>query len=169
MWYLLCARVLKGNTTVFYQFNFDIVFLSRTLVSVVNNFAPLCTVVLDYFMLSEKLVIFKIFQLFTAFGRALLMILFTPLPEFSNKSTHEGASTLWTAIKYGMLDSKSSFGGIPVLVAICYISGGDLSAWRDFEAIGWICVVSLSITVISSQTFRFKAFWHEETSKLQPL
>ena len=48
--------------------------------------------------------------------------------------------------------------GSPVFVTICYISGGDLSAWRDFEAIEWICVVSLAIVAICAFTFRFKAF-----------
>jgi len=46
---------------------------------------------------------------------------------------------------------------IPVMIGICFASGGDLSAWRDFEALEWFCIVALSITVIMSQTFRFKA------------
>lgn len=55
---------------------------------------------------------------------------------------------------------------IPVMIAACYATGGDLSAWRDFEALEWFCIFALSLTVIGSQTFRFKALQNEEASKL---
>ena len=59
--------------------------------------------------------------------------------------------------------------GIFVMIGLCYATGGDLSAWKNFGGVEWFCIVALSFTVIMSQTFRFKAFQNEETSKLQPL
>jgi uncharacterized membrane protein len=58
---------------------------------------------------------------------------------------------------------------IPVMMGICYATGGNLTAWKDFEVVEWFCIVALSITVILSQTLRFKALQYEEASKLQPL
>lgn len=55
---------------------------------------------------------------------------------------------------------------IPVMIGLCYATGGDLSAWKDFQALQWFSIVALSVTVIASQTFRFKAFQNEETAKL---
>ena len=72
MWYPLWARVVQGNITIFINFT-SIKFFSLTLVAVVNNFGPLFTVVLAYYILGEKLGRFKLFQLFFAFGGATLM------------------------------------------------------------------------------------------------
>ena len=47
---------------------------------------------------------------------------------------------------------------IPVMIILAYATGGDLAAWRDFGGLQWFCIVALSVTVIMSQTFRFKAF-----------
>ena len=58
---------------------------------------------------------------------------------------------------------------IPVMIGFCYATGGDLSAWRDYGLLEWFCLVALSISVIFSQTFRFKALQNEEASKLMPL
>ena len=160
--------------------------------AVVNNFAPLFTVILAYYILNEKLNSFKLFQLLFAFGGASLMIFFTPRPELSADTEDE--SKLWIAIKYGCLVLNPflvAYGSvmmrqmrklnenvvscymngvaIPVMIALCYATGGDLSAWCDFGGLESTCIVALSITVIASQTFRFKAFQNEETSKLQPL
>ena len=55
---------------------------------------------------------------------------------------------------------------IPVMIGLVYATGGDLSSWKNFEALEWFCMIALSFTVIASQTFRFKAFQNEETSKL---
>jgi len=51
------------------------------MVAVVNNFAPLCTVVLAGIILGEKMPNVKLLQLFVAFGGCLLMILASPLPH----------------------------------------------------------------------------------------
>ena len=59
--------------------------------------------------------------------------------------------------------------GIFVMMGLCYATGGNLTAWKDFEAIEWICIVALSISVILSQTLRFKALQYEQVSLLQPL
>ena len=59
--------------------------------------------------------------------------------------------------------------GIFVMMGLCYATGGNLTAWKDFEAIEWICIVALSISVILSQTFRFKAVQYYQVSLLQPL
>ena len=59
----------------------SIKYFTLTLVAVVNNFAPLFTVVLAYWILSEKLSGYKLVQLFVSFGGALLMILATPVPD----------------------------------------------------------------------------------------
>ena len=58
---------------------------------------------------------------------------------------------------------------IPVMIGLCYATGGDMSAWCDFDAMQWVCIVVLSVTVIISQTFRFMAFQNEQAAKLQPL
>jgi len=55
---------------------------------------------------------------------------------------------------------------IPVMMGICFATGGNLTAWKEFEALEWFCIVSLSITVVASQTLRFKALQYEEASKL---
>ena len=59
--------------------------------------------------------------------------------------------------------------GIPVYIGLCFATGGDLSAWQDFDGVEWFCIMALSISVIMSQIFRFKAYQNEEASKLQPL
>ena len=51
---------------------------------------------------------------------------------------------------------------IPVMIGLAYATGGDLSAWKDFEGLEWFCIVALSASVIGSQTFRFIAVQHEE-------
>ena len=50
-----------------------------------------------------------------------------------------------------------NFWSIPFMIGLCYATGSDLSAWKDFEGLQWFCVVGLSVTVIMSQTFKFKA------------
>ena len=55
----LWARTIQGNLTIMINFT-SIKFFTLTLVAVVNNFAPLFTVVLAYFMLGEKLSGFKL-------------------------------------------------------------------------------------------------------------
>ena len=53
-WFPLWARVIQGNVTIMINFT-SIKFFSLTLVAVVNNFAPLFTVVMAYYLLSERL------------------------------------------------------------------------------------------------------------------
>ena len=159
----------------------------------VNNFGPLFTVVMAYYMLDETLNTFKLWQLFIAFGGATLMIVFTPRPELTDEEG-EPNSTLWIVIKYiclilnpvlvawgtvmmrkmrkldeNVVSCYMNSLAIPVMIGINYASGGDLSAWKDFDGLEWFCIVALSMTVIGSQTFRFKALQHEESAKLQPL
>ena len=59
----------------------SIKFFTLTLVAVVNNFSPLLTVVMAYFILNERLKMFKMVQLIVAFGGAFLMIMYTIEPE----------------------------------------------------------------------------------------
>lgn len=79
-WYPLWARTIQGNITIFINFT-SIKFFTLTMVAVVNNFAPLFTVVLAYFLLNEQLKSYKKVQLGVCFGGAFLMILATPVPE----------------------------------------------------------------------------------------
>ena len=58
-WWPLVARTVQGNMTIYINFT-SIKFFSLTLVAMINNFAPLFTVVLAFFILSEKVPIFKI-------------------------------------------------------------------------------------------------------------
>ena len=58
-WYPLMARTIQGNFTNMINFT-SIKFFTLTLVAVVNNFAPLLTVLLAFFVLGEKLRMFKI-------------------------------------------------------------------------------------------------------------
>ena len=53
-WYPLWMRTIQGQLTIFINFT-SIKFFTLTLVAVVNNFAPLLTVVMAYFMLEEKI------------------------------------------------------------------------------------------------------------------
>mmetsp|Transcript_20864 Transcript_20864/g.25604 ORF Transcript_20864/g.25604 Transcript_20864/m.25604 type:complete len:106 (+) Transcript_20864:343-660(+) len=97
--------------TIFINFT-SIKFFSLTLVAVVNNFAPLFTVVMAYYILSETLSSFKMGQLIFAFGGTTLMIVSTPAPEFSEaEESAEGSSKLWIATKYTCLVLN------PILVA----------------------------------------------------
>lgn len=66
--------------TIYINFS-SIKIFSLTLVAMVNNFAPLFTVVLAFFILSEKIPIFKIVQLFIAFGGAVMMIMGVEFPD----------------------------------------------------------------------------------------
>ena len=43
-----------------------------------NNFAPLITVILAWFLLAETITSFKIMQLLVAFAGAMMMILYAP-------------------------------------------------------------------------------------------
>jgi len=128
-----------------------------------------------YYVLNEKLNSFKIFQLIFAFGGASLMIFFTPRPELNSSNAGKDTDKLWIAIKYTCLVLNPilvAYGSvmmrqmrklnenvvscymngvaIPVMISLCYATGGDLSAWRDYDALEWICIVALSITVIAS-------------------
>ena len=60
MWCSLWIRVIQGNATIFINLT-SIKFFTLTLVAVVNNFAPLFTVVLAYCILGETLDRFKLF------------------------------------------------------------------------------------------------------------
>ena len=192
-WWPLWARTIQGMFTIYINFT-SIKFFTLTLVAVVNNFAPLITVVLAFFILSEKLKVFKFVQLFVAFGGAIMMIFASQKPENLDEKVEEesidwGWVFKWTClilnpilVAYGSVMMRQmrkldenvvscymNGVGIPVMIGLCYATGGDLTAWKDFAALDWFCMVALSITVIMSQTFRFKAFQNEETSKLQPL
>jgi len=192
MWYPLWARVIQGNATIFINYT-SVKFFSLTLIAVVNNFAPLITVVLAYYILSERLNRFKILQLGVALGGATLMIVFTPAPEL-DEPTEQTGGVMWLAIKYACLILNPvlvAYGSvmmrqmrslnenvvscymngvaIPVMIGLCYASGGDLSAWRSFGFLEWFCLVGLSVSTIMSQTLRFKALQNEEAAKLQPL
>ena len=78
-WYPLCARVVQGNFTIYVNFT-SIKFFTLTMVAVVNNFAPLMTVVLAGILLGEHMPTFKLVQLLIAFGGAVLMIVASPAP-----------------------------------------------------------------------------------------
>ena len=78
-WYPVWARVIQGNFSVYVNFT-AIKFFTLTMVGVVNNFAPLCTVLLAGIILGERMPAFKLVQLFVAFGGCLLMILASPVP-----------------------------------------------------------------------------------------
>ena len=78
-WHLVWARVIPGNFTIYINFS-SIKFFTLTMVAVVNNFAPLVTVVLARIMLGELMPNVKLGQLFVAFGGCLLMILASPVP-----------------------------------------------------------------------------------------
>ena len=54
-------------------------------------------------------------------------------------------------------------------LCIVYISGDDLSPWKKFNWFDWLMTCGLSVFVLFSQTFRFKAYKEYETSKLQSL
>ena len=148
------------------------------MVGVVNNFAPLLTVLLAGIMLGERMPTFKFVQLFVAFGGCLLMILASPVPQSqseegdANPDEKMSLSLVFNyiclalnpiAIAYGnvMMRKMRSLDenvvtcymnstAIPVFMGLCYATGGDLSAWREFEALEWIYIVALSFTVILS-------------------
>ena len=71
---------MQGNCTIMINFT-SIKFFTLTLVAVVNNFSPLLTVVMAYFILNERLKMFKMVQLIVAFGGAFLMIMYTIEPK----------------------------------------------------------------------------------------
>lgn len=52
---------------------------------------------------------------------------------------------------------------------VVLISGDNLSLWKSFGWFDWLMTCGLSVFVLFSQTFRFKAFKEYETSKLQSL
>ena len=138
-------------------------------------------------------------QLFVAFGGALLMVLAAPpVPEAIGtdyEAQNEDGKMSWdTIFKYiclvlnpilvaygtvmmrqmrkldeNVVSCYMNGFAIPVMIGLCYATGGDLSAWKDFGALEWFCIVALSASVIGSQTFRFIAVQHEEISKLSPL
>ena len=91
-WYPLWARTVQGSVSIFINFT-SIKFFTLTLVAVMNNFAPLITVVLAYMILGENLATYKIVQLFIAFGGALIMILSTPNDD-PEETTETGAGSL---------------------------------------------------------------------------
>ena len=73
----LFARTLQGNFTIFINFT-SVKFFTLTLIAIMNNFAPLITVILAWFLLAETITSFKIMQLLVAFAGALMMILYAP-------------------------------------------------------------------------------------------
>jgi len=194
MWYPLWARTIQGMFTITINFS-SIKYFTLTLVAVVNNFGPLFTVILAYFMLDERLNTFKMGQLLFAFGGATLMIVFTPLPETETPQegdTQEGSlATIFKyvclvlnpmLVAYGTIQMRKMRSlnedvvscymngvAIPLMIVLVYATGSDLSAWNDFGGLEWFCIVALSVSVIFSQTFRFKAVQNEEAAKLQPL
>ena len=117
-WRPLWMRTIQGQMTIFINFT-AIKFFTLTLVAVVNNFAPLVTVVLAYFILGENLKTYKLVQLFVAFGGALLMILAMPSEEDPTDgseteldfSSEESKTDVNTVLKYIALVLN------PVLVA----------------------------------------------------
>ena len=188
-WRSLWMRTIQGQMTIFINFT-AIKFFTLTLVAVVNNFAPLITVVMAYFILNENLKTYKLVQLFVAFGGALLMILAMPSEEDPtdgsetdlDDSVEESNTDVKTVLNYivlvlnpvlvaygtilmrqmkkldeNVVSSYMNFWSIPVMIGLCYATGSDLSAWKDFDGLQWFCLFALSVTVILAQTFRFKA------------
>ena len=93
--------------TIFINFS-SIKFFTLTLVAVINNFAPLLTVVLAYLILHENLKTYKLVQLIVAFGGALLMILTMPPPDPTEEATEN--------------DSSSEEGKIDIMMVLKYIA-----------------------------------------------
>lgn len=49
---------------------------------------------------------------------------------------------------------------------IIYYNSGNYDAWGAFDHIDWFALISLSITVLLSQTLRFKALQNHKASAL---
>ncbi|MFO0117005.1 MAG: hypothetical protein ACK521_05125 [bacterium] len=49
---------------------------------------------------------------------------------------------------------------------IIYYNSGNYDAWGAFDRIDWFALISLSITVLLSQTLRFKALQNHKASAL---
>ena len=178
-WWPLVARTVQGNMTIYINFT-SIKFFSLTLVAMINNFAPLFTVVLAFFILSEKVPIFKIVQLFIAFGGAVMMIMGVDMPDVGkeDQTVEEGEVSgvdwdmifKWSCLLLNPLLNAYGFVmmrqmrklnenvvscymaavSLPVMIALTYATGGDLTGWKSFGAVEWLCLVALSITVIMS-------------------
>ena len=58
-WYPLWMRTIQGQATIFINFT-SIKYFTLTLVAVVNNFAPLFTVLLACMILHEKIKMYKL-------------------------------------------------------------------------------------------------------------
>mmetsp|Transcript_11555 Transcript_11555/g.14567 ORF Transcript_11555/g.14567 Transcript_11555/m.14567 type:complete len:157 (+) Transcript_11555:769-1239(+) len=56
-----------------------------------------------------------------------------------------------------------------VMIVVVYATGSDLTPWRGFGWLGWLCLVALAFTNVGSQRFRFKAYQRSQVSRLQPL
>ena len=54
-----------------------------------------------------------------------------------------------------------------IMVTIVYASGSDLSVIKDFGKAEWTATILMSLAVVISQRFRFKAFQNCEPGKLQ--
>ena len=119
-------------------------------------------------------------QLFIAFGGALLMVLAAPPVPEAIGSDYEAENTdgkmSWdTIFKYiclvlnpilvaygtvmmrqmrkldeNVVSCYMNGFAIPVMIGLAYATGGDLSAWKDFEGLEWFCIVALSASVIGS-------------------
>ena len=46
---------------------------------------------------------------------------------------------------------------LSIMLVIVYATGSDLTPWQKFGWLEWVCLFTLSISNVGSQTFRFMA------------
>ena len=172
-WWPLIGRTIQGNVTILINFT-SVKFYTLTLIAVVNNFSPLFTTILAWILLGERFGVSLIVKLLIAFGGALLIILY----DKDESVVKEGSSTvgfialvlnpIFVAIGTVMMRQMRKLNEsvvscymnattVIVFGPAIYAMGEDLSPCLSFSVWDWCWIIGLSISVVGSQTFRYKA------------
>lgn len=171
----LIFRTVQGNLSITIQF-MCVKYFSLTTVGVTQNLAPLITVVLAYYILSEKLAFFQIAALIISFAGILIVILGGDVEDDTHYGQDAGFFEYFVLLANPVLIATGTIAmrkmrkmhesvvssymnltlGMTCAVAM-WIQGENLSICNGFNVPDWVYTVSLSFTVLCSQTFRFKA------------
>lgn len=170
----LATRVLTGNFAIFVNF-MAVKYFKLTMVAMVINCAPFVSFFLAGPILGEKITVAQAVSLLIAFGGLTLMIIggeggetrpaYTPtlmayvalllnplciaagtLAMRSMRRLNDNVVSVYMALSLFV-----------VFLPICLLSGENLGLWFNFSFVDWICIVSISVGTIISQTLRFMA------------
>lgn len=181
----LISRMISGNFGIFI-----IVMAAKyfplTVVAMVVNCAPFVSLFLAGPILGEKITVSQLVTVLIAFSGLALMILggkeeaqrpaYTPTPMiyfavFCHPFFVSATTLAMRAarkLNESVIATYMSVSLLVVFLPICLATGQDLSVWKRFSVVDWLCLLEVGAGTVTAQTLLFSALKNHTVSGLEP-